>query len=182
MEPTMNHDDLQNKDYRDAFVDAMIRTGIAFQIKALRKREDMSQKELGELVVTPQNVISRYENPDYSGFTLKTLQRLASAFDVALIVKFATFRELRKLTEDRSPDNLSVPSFPHESDSYEAPETLQTASTINELDSQVTSLSKKCDVVSLVDHMNKQTSVVSSGVHGFKSESTHQDRYSNASP
>lgn len=107
----MSNDDFEDKDYRDAFVDAMINTGIAFQVRALRKREALSQKDFGEKLGTSQNVVSRYENPDYGRFSLKTLQRLASAFDVALVVKFAPFSELRRLSKDRSPEALAVPSY-----------------------------------------------------------------------
>lgn len=103
-----NFDD---KAYRDAFTESMIRTGLAFQLRELRKRSGMSQKELGRLAGTTQNVISRLENPDYGSFTLKTLLRLASSLDVALIVKFATFGELHQMTRDRSPDALAVPSY-----------------------------------------------------------------------
>ena len=123
----MTNEDFQDKGYRDAFVDAMIRTGIAFQVKALRKRAPWSQKELGERVGTPQNVISRYEDPDYGSFSLKTLQRLAAAFDVALIVKFAPFSELMRLTENRSADVLAVASFDMEQAAATAPAEADTA-------------------------------------------------------
>jgi transcriptional regulator with XRE-family HTH domain len=103
--------DLDNKEYRDSFVESMIRTGLAFQIKELRKRATWSQQQLGERAGTTQNVISRLEDPDYGRFTLNTLLRLAAAFDVALIVKFASFGELYRLSKDRSPDALAVENY-----------------------------------------------------------------------
>ena len=103
--------DFENKEYREGIVDSMIHIGIAFQIKALRKRQNLTQRQLGERIGGPQNIVSRYENAKYAGFTIKTLQRLATAFDVALIVKFATFDELDELMQNRSQEILAVTSF-----------------------------------------------------------------------
>jgi transcriptional regulator with XRE-family HTH domain len=80
-------------------------------VRALRKRSGWSQTQLGKQVETPQNVISRYEDPDYGKLSLTTLKRLASAFDVALVVKFAAFSELKRLAEDRSSEALAVASY-----------------------------------------------------------------------
>jgi len=41
----------------------------------------------------PQNAISRLESPDYGKATLTTLKRIASAFDVGLVVRFVPFTE-----------------------------------------------------------------------------------------
>jgi transcriptional regulator with XRE-family HTH domain len=82
------NDEFENKEYRDAFVEENVRNGIAFQIRALRKRQQLSQGELGGRAGMAQNAISRLENPEYGKFTINTLFALASAFDVALSVKF----------------------------------------------------------------------------------------------
>lgn len=105
---------LANKKYRRAFVSASVRHGIALQLRALRKRESWSQKDLGEAANKPQNVISRLEDPSYGKMTVQTLLDLAAVFDVALIVRFATFGELATKTEDLSGGALTVPSFPNE--------------------------------------------------------------------
>ena len=172
----MINDDFQNKEYRTAFVDAMIRTGIAFQIKALRKREPWSQKELGENVNTPQNVISRYENPDYGGFTLKTLQRLASAFDVALIVKFATFGELIRLTEDRSPEVLAVSSFSKEQELVESHAIPENVAVNHTLEIQITDYA---DIENIVMLDSVRTN--SSDTTILERDHTDQYEYSHAS-
>lgn len=108
--------DLHNKDYRDAFVEESVKTGVAFQTRALRLSESWSQKELGKKAGKPQNVISRIEDPDYGNFTIRTLLDLASAFDVALLVKFVSFGQLMQQLKDVSPEALAVPNFKKEQD------------------------------------------------------------------
>ena len=108
--------DLLNKEYRDAFVEESVKTGIAFQTRALRLSESWSQKELGEKAGKPQNVISRIEDPDYGNFAIRTLLNLASAFDVALLVRFVSFGQLIQQLKDVSPAALAVPNFTKEQD------------------------------------------------------------------
>jgi hypothetical protein len=50
------------------------------------------------------------EQAGYGNFTLNTLKKLAAAFDVALVVKFAPFGELINWAEHFSPDTFAVPS------------------------------------------------------------------------
>jgi transcriptional regulator with XRE-family HTH domain len=101
-----------SKRYRDAYVAENVRTGIAYQIRALRQqRGPMSQKDLGRLTGKPQCVVSRLEDPDYGRFTLQTLLDVAAAFDVALLVQFVSHDEFLRRTRDVSPEALEVPSF-----------------------------------------------------------------------
>jgi len=58
--------------------------------------------------------ISVIEDPDYEDFSINTLKRLASAFDVALVVKFVTFGELVDWVASLSPEKIAVPSFEEE--------------------------------------------------------------------
>lgn len=110
--------DLFNKEYRHAFVEESVKTGIAFQARALRLSKGWSQKELGEKAGKPQNVISRLEDPDYGSFTIRTLLDLASAFDVALLVRFVSFGQLLHQLRDVSPKALAVPDFEKEQAMY----------------------------------------------------------------
>lgn len=105
---------LRDKEYRDAFVSAAINVGIPSQIRALREQKDRdwSQGELGDKANMAQESISRIEDPSRGSVNnIKTLLRLASAFDVGLLVKFVPFSELieRKLT--LSIESLEVQSF-----------------------------------------------------------------------
>lgn len=106
---------LKSKVYRAAYVAENVRMGIALQIRAMREqRSGMSQAELGKLLGKPQSVVSRLENPDYGKATVQTLQEVADAFDVALLIKFVTYPEFLRQTEDVSPEGLRVESYSDE--------------------------------------------------------------------
>lgn len=104
---------LRDKRYRDAYVASNIRIGIPYQIRALREQKDRnwSQGELGKRAGKPRNVISRLENPEYGQLTIRTLLELASAFDVALLVKYVSYSRFLREFEDVSPQALEVASF-----------------------------------------------------------------------
>lgn len=109
---------LENKEYRDAFVSANIHTGLAFQIRALREQRQWSQEELGRRIGQKQPGVSRLETPGHA-FSLRTLKTLASAFDVALVVRFAPFSDLARWAEGLTVGSLSVPDFEHDAGLYE---------------------------------------------------------------
>lgn len=118
-------EELKDKRYRDAFVSAHIDTGIPFQIRALRKQRDWIQKELSERTGMAQERISVAENPNYSRFNLKTLKRIASAFDVALIVRFVPISELVEWELKLSSEALEALSFKEDPYFRETKETVQ---------------------------------------------------------
>lgn len=107
---------LKDKRYRDAFVSEYIDAGISFQIRALRKREGWTQKKLAEKTGMAQERISVAENPNYSSFNIKTLKRIASAFDVAFIGRFVPISELVDWELNISSETLAPVSF--ENDPY----------------------------------------------------------------
>ena len=112
---------IHNKEYREAFVDTEISTGLAFQIRAMRLLKKWSQKALAIRIGTKQEAISRLENPDYGKFSLETLRKIASAFDVALLVRFVPFSELINRVSSLSPRDIEVPSFSDEDVQTELP-------------------------------------------------------------
>lgn len=95
-----------DKRYRDLYVSEYIQTGTPFQIRALRNLREWSQEFLAQKAGMKQNVVSRLEDPSYGKLTLKTLLRMASAFDVALLVKFVPFSRFLNEMGDRSPAAL----------------------------------------------------------------------------
>ncbi len=104
---------LKDKKYRDAFVRSQVNVGIPFQIRALRENPPRRWKQevLAEKSNMLQPRISAMEKPGGSKLNLETLIRLASAFDVGLIVRFAPFSEMVDWSESFSPDSFAVPSF-----------------------------------------------------------------------
>ncbi len=108
--------EIKNKEYRDGFVSAHIDIGIPFQIRALREQRCWAQKELAGRAGVAQAWVAKIESPNYSGFSLKTLKKLASAFDVGLIVRFVPISDLVKWELELSSKSLMVLSF--DQDSY----------------------------------------------------------------
>lgn len=102
---------LNDKKYRDAYVAEYLHTNIAYQIRALRKQRNWDQKQLAAVAGMLQPRISALENPSNSKLNLHTLLRLASAFDLALIMRFATFSDLLNWSETFSPETFEVNSF-----------------------------------------------------------------------
>jgi len=108
---------LKDKEYRDAFVSASINIGIPSQIQILRDQRKWKQKDLGDKAGMAQESISRIEDPTRGSVNnIKTLIRLASAFDVGLMVRFVPFSELAELKLKLSLESLEVKSF--ENDPY----------------------------------------------------------------
>src|SRR5438876_611832 len=84
----------RGRDARTRFVESHLDKGIAFQLRALRDRENWSQQELAAKVGMTQNAVSRLESSTYGKSTITTLKRLASVYDVALVVRFVPFSNL----------------------------------------------------------------------------------------
>jgi len=107
---------LRNKEHRNAFVSAFIDETIPFQVRALRDQQDRqwTQEKLAFQARMKQERISTLENPNYGSYSLRTLKQLASAFDVALVVRFIPFSELAEWKLNLSHKSLEVPSFDQE--------------------------------------------------------------------
>ncbi len=102
---------LKDKSFRDEFVAAHLETGISFQIRANRVARGLTQSQLGGLSEMLQTAISRLESPEHGRPNIDTLLRLASAFDVALIVRFAPFSELVDWSLALGDTKLAIPKF-----------------------------------------------------------------------
>ncbi len=104
----------EDKARRDHFVATVIRQGLAIQIRETRLSRGWTQEELARRIGTSQETISQLEDPNYGRYTLKTLRRLAAAFDVALTCRFVPFSELSDWVTTMSPESLAVPDFDHD--------------------------------------------------------------------
>jgi transcriptional regulator with XRE-family HTH domain len=107
-------EELKNKKFRDAYVAEHVKTSVPIQIYILREQRYWNQTQLAERAKTTQTVISRLEDPDYGRLSISSLLKLASAFDVALLVKFVPFTRLFEEFEDTSPEALLAKSFTEE--------------------------------------------------------------------
>ncbi len=102
---------LARKGYRDAYVNQHIKRGLATQIRSMREDRGWTQAELGRRLGRKQPNIARLEDEDYGKYNLQTLQRIASAFDVALVVRFVSFAELVSYTSNITSADLAPPEF-----------------------------------------------------------------------
>ena len=102
---------LKAKEYRDSYVAAHVSNTVASQINMLREQRGWTQKELAQRASMSQSRISALEDPNYENIEVGTLKRLASAFDVALTVRFTPFSELATWTANLSEDKLLIADF-----------------------------------------------------------------------
>lgn len=102
---------LENRRYRQAFVDANVGVQIAAQLHALRISRELSQEKLESEIDMNQARISLMEKPDYQKYNIKTLKRFAKFYDVALDVRFVAIREYMKRLLDQSPKDLAPEAF-----------------------------------------------------------------------
>lgn len=63
---------------------------VARMIKDMRERAGLSQAELADAINTGQSAISRLEDADYDGHSLRILQRIADALEQKLVVEMTT--------------------------------------------------------------------------------------------
>jgi ribosome-binding protein aMBF1 (putative translation factor) len=79
-----------------ALTEATLNAQIAQEIYALRTKAGLTQKQLAELVKTTDSVISRLEDADYAGHSLKMLQRISAALNRRLEIHFVPLRGRRR--------------------------------------------------------------------------------------
>ena len=78
-----------DKEFRVAFLSSHLRQSIASQIRALRLKHHLTQRQLADGIGTSQNSITRWEDPtSESSPQIGTLFRIAKFFDVGLIIRF----------------------------------------------------------------------------------------------
>jgi len=97
-----------------------INADIAQQVYELRAEAGLTQKQLADLVHTQQSVISRIEDADYDGHSLKMLQRIARALNRKLKIDFCARRlqpagKVREFTMDWEQPFLSWQTAMHAS-------------------------------------------------------------------
>ena len=102
---------LQGKKYRHSFVSSQIGANVAAQIASTRVARGWTQKELAIRAKMSQVRISVLEDPNYENFSIKTLKRIAEAFDTAIILKFAPFSEMLGWLTTLRPGYLAVQKF-----------------------------------------------------------------------
>ena len=95
-----------SKKYRDGYLQSRVRGFIAYQIQALREKLGLTQADFAALTGKKQSTISRLENTEYGKVSVQTLLDIASATNVALVVKFASYPEFLDQTRNMSVEAL----------------------------------------------------------------------------
>ena len=152
---------LRDKEYRDAFVSSHIDNGIPFQIRTLREQRGWTQEELAKSSKKKQEAICRLENPNYGSLTLATLKELASAFDIALIVRFVPFGELVEWDAKLSSESLEVLSYDQDPYFHEKEENVAVVADREEYTVTATQEASS-NVVFMKDHLARKTTLSSS--------------------
>jgi transcriptional regulator with XRE-family HTH domain len=115
-----------SREYRHAFLEETIRTGLAVQIKTIREnREGMTQKAFGAAMSKSQSWVSRLEDPNEPIPTVPTLLQVAKTLDVGLEVRFVSFAKIARDSGTLNPKSLYVPEFNRD------PEVLQRTSIVD---------------------------------------------------
>ena len=105
---------LKDKTYRDLFVVEQIYSRLPLKIQKMREQQGWTQEQFGEKAGMAQAWVSNIESPNYGKFTIATLLRIASVYDVALVVDFVPFSRLLKDTINLSQESFEVSSFGEE--------------------------------------------------------------------
>jgi transcriptional regulator with XRE-family HTH domain len=93
-------------EYADSYDESFLNGYIATQIKVIREQRGLTQGQLAGYVGTTQGGISRVENVNYSSWNVRTLRKLARAFDVRLKVSFEPYGTLPDEVLHFDRDNL----------------------------------------------------------------------------
>jgi transcriptional regulator with XRE-family HTH domain len=102
---------LRNKGYRDSFVASQISNTIAAQIFVIREARGWTQAEVAAKAGMKQSRISDLEDPNYENYQTRTLVKIASAYDVGLVVRFVPFSELAKWSANLSQKDFLPTEF-----------------------------------------------------------------------
>jgi transcriptional regulator with XRE-family HTH domain len=74
----------QSVRYRRAYERSLQQIDLAMLVREMREAARLSQQELAERAGTTQSVIARLEDAEYTGHSLRTLERIAAACGVNL--------------------------------------------------------------------------------------------------
>lgn len=101
----------EGREFRQGYAESFLNSRIALQIRSNRHSRNWSQKRLEAESGIAQSQISGLEKVDNESWTIKTLQRLANAFGLVLLVKFASYGEALEDFSSASFEDLAKPCF-----------------------------------------------------------------------
>ena len=107
---------LQDRDFRAFLMNSKLRWSISRQVRDLRLSRGWTQERLASAAGLQVMTIQRCEDPDCAnGVTLKTYQKIASAFDCAFMCRFIAYSEFLQFIASLEGDvKFNVLSFDEE--------------------------------------------------------------------
>jgi transcriptional regulator with XRE-family HTH domain len=100
-----------DKEYRHAYADEILNLMVCTQMKVIREQLSKTQEDIAKELDTTQTVISRLENVNYSAWNIRTLKKLAKAFDMRLRITFEGFGTLWKDVRSLNQESLERPTI-----------------------------------------------------------------------
>jgi len=80
-------EEMRDPEFKKAYDEEDLPARLAIQIAKLREKEGLTQQALSRKLHISQQALSQLENPSMARYTLRTLQRLASALNRQLVVE-----------------------------------------------------------------------------------------------
>ena len=122
--------EFRDPEARLGYAEEFLNSSIALQIKTLRLQRGWTQEDLADRAGMKQSRISAMERADYSNWSLRTLRRLAEAFDISLSVQFQSYGQFLEAMTSISRKGLEQPSFDQDP-AFQDKEESETAGTPN---------------------------------------------------
>ena len=93
---------MEDKEFRKRFDKEYQNLCIGEQIAKARHQAHLSQSALAKRINTTKSAISRYENADYSGYSLSLLTRIAKACETDLKIIFVAGAKKEKIKDRKN--------------------------------------------------------------------------------
>lgn len=117
----------QNREYREAYLEASLEQGIAWQIRINRQKRGITQEDLAKSLGITLPMLQELEDPEIGGYSLETLVKVAKVFDCALSVKFIPYSELARDSQNLSEESQYAPPYTAASSVKREPERIRHA-------------------------------------------------------
>lgn len=88
------------KDERKNLLENVLCAHVAAQVRALRGRHEMTRAQFGKFTKTSTALISKLENGGLLSVSVSTLEKIAIACNVGLLVRFTDWLEFLRLMDD----------------------------------------------------------------------------------
>ncbi|MBZ0271125.1 helix-turn-helix domain-containing protein [bacterium] len=81
-------DELNDPQFAKVYEVESQKIDLAIELARIREKAGLTQRELAKRVGTTQSVIARMENPEYTGYSVRMLQRIAAGLGTRVKIAF----------------------------------------------------------------------------------------------